>query len=314
MAYHGAMKLFDEAARADLRPIGAILGGPRGFDAPVATAIKDALQHIDTAPKTVAAADRAQTQLIEVLDAHHHRASAFLKVYHGVTVAVIDAIEKGRLTPAPFFVRLAGRFAERHFDGVKAELGLDTASDAAVYELWRPSFAFDNLVAAPENPLAVKPPLAHFTVGMCCHINLDLAVALDETIRELGLTGQTRVLEEVERGHNFVDTILAEKVEGSTEQLAAELDCPMSKKILEAGVVAMVGAQSMATIRRWRAKTFPNALRLSAAASDEERAALRLEVYRDGARKTVRLFNVLPELIDRTMSGAWWSPASSASG
>ena len=54
------------------------------------------------------------------------------------------------LTPKPFFERLDGKFAERHFDGVKVELGLDTTTDAARYGLWRPSFAFDNL--APATP------------------------------------------------------------------------------------------------------------------------------------------------------------------
>jgi hypothetical protein len=301
------MRLFDEAARTDLRPVAEILGPLRGFEPSVASALTDAFSRIDSAPQTIAAADRAQLQIIEVLDAHQHHAAAFLKVYHGITAAVIDAIAQGRLTPKSFFERLPGRFAERHFDGVKAELGLDTTSDAAKYTLWRPSLAFDNLVPPPASPLGKKPALAHFTVGMCIHINLDLAVALDETIRELGLAGQSRVLEEVERGHNFVDTILAEQVERSTEILAREHDCPMSKRIIEMGAVRQVGEQSMATIRRWRAKTFPNALRLSAAASADERAEIREEIYRAGARKTVLLFNALPHLIEGTMTGAWWS-------
>jgi hypothetical protein len=303
------MELFDEAARADLRPIGAILGPLRGFDPPVAAALTGALAHIDTTPQSISAADRAQGQVIEILDAHHHPAAAFLKVYHGITVAVMEALDQGRLTPRFFFERLPGRFAERHFDGLKAELGLDGASDAARYQLWRPSFALDNLTPAPETPLGQKPPLAHFTVGMCCHINLDLAVALDETIRELGLANSPEVLEEVERGHNFVDTILAEKVGRSTEMLAAELDCPMSKRIIEAGMVNQVGEQSMATIRRWRQKTFPNALKLCAAPDDQARAQVRAEIYRAGARKTVLLLNTLAALIEGTLSGAWWAGA-----
>src|SRR5579859_6213271 len=225
------MQLFDEAA-GESRTIGAILGPLRGFDADLADALRGALPSIDTAPRSVEAADRAQGQLIDLLDAHGHRAAAFLKVYHGITVAVIEALAEGRLGPRFFFERLPGRFAERHFDGVKAELGLDTTSDAARYQLWRPSFAFDNLPPAP-GPLGKKPPLAHFTVGMCIHINLDLAVALDETLRELEVR-DPRVLEEVERGHEFVDTILAEKVAASTELLAGEMDCPMSKRIIEA--------------------------------------------------------------------------------
>jgi hypothetical protein len=301
------MKLFDEAARADLRPIGAILGPLNGFDSSLAAALTAALPGIDTTPQSVVAADRAQHQIIEILDAHHHLGAAFLKVYHGITVAVIEALDAGRLGPKSFFERLPGHFAERHFDGLKAELGLDTTSDAARYQLWRPSFALDNLTP-DETPLGRKPPLAHFTVGMCCHINLDLAVALDETIRELGVTDPA-VLEEVERGHNFVDTILAEKVAHSTEMLAAELDCPMSKRIIESGAVKPVGEQSMATIRRWRQKTFPNALKLSAAPSDEARAQIRAEIYRAGARKTVLLFNTLESLIAGTLDGAWWSAA-----
>jgi hypothetical protein len=302
------MDLFDEAARADLRPIRAILGPLNGFEPSVAAALVKALPGIDTTPQSIVAADRAQNQVIEIFDAHRHLGSAFLKVYHGITVAVMEALDGGRLTPRVFFERLPGRFAERHFDGLKAELGLDTTSDAARYQLWRPSFALDNL-QPDDTPLGRRPPLAHFTVGMCCHINLDLAVALDETIRELGVT-DAAVLDEVERGHNFVDTILAEKVAHSTEMLAAELDCPMSKRIIETGAVKLVGEQSMATIRRWRQKTFPNALKLSAAPSDEARAQIRAEIYRAGARKTVLLFNTLESLIEGTLNGAWWSAAS----
>jgi hypothetical protein len=301
------MQLFDDAAR-ESRTIGAILGPLRGFDPELTRALKDALPAIDTRPKSVEAADRAQSQLIDIFDAHGHRAAAFLKVYHGITVAVIEALDQGRLGPRFFFERLPGHFAERHFDGVKAELGLDTTSDAAVYQLWRPSFAFDNLAPRPD-ALGSRPPLAHFTVGMCIHINLDLAAALDETLRELEVR-DPRVLQEVERGHEFVDTILEEKVAASTELLAAEMDCPMSKRIIEAGAVRQVGEQSMATIRRWRKKTFPNALALATAAGDEERARVRAEIYRAGARKTVLLFNTLPDLIQGTLSGSWWATSS----
>jgi hypothetical protein len=297
------MQLFDEAAVGDLSSIPAILGPLRSFDPKVAAALVDALRQIDTTPKTVLAADRAQEAVCDVFVAHRHHAAAFLKVYHGITVAVIEALEVGRLTPRSFFQRLPGRFAERHFDGLKAELGLDATTDAAEYALWKPSFAFDNLKPTADTPLGRKPPLAHFMVGMCIHINLDLAVSLDETIRELGVERDGAVLEEVERGHNFVDTILTEKVGRSTEMLAAELDCPVSKKILERGAVEIAGAQTMATIRRWRAETFPHAIRLATAPGEAERAEIRAEIYRAGARRTVRLFNTLPGLIGSALNG-----------
>jgi hypothetical protein len=305
------MQIFDEAARDGLRTIAQIVGPPRAFDAPMAAALTEALARIDTAPQSIGAADRAQQQLLDLLGAHRHRAAAFLEVYHGITVAVIQAIADRRLGPGYFFERLAGRFAERHFDGLKAELGLNTTSDAARYQLWRPSFALDNVTPEAGSPFADRPPLIHFTVGMCCHINLDLALALDETIRQFGLRDQPDAIAEVERGHNFVDSILAEKVEGSTQLLAEQFDCPLSKRIMEAGAVKLVGEQSMVTIRRWRAQTFPNALKLAAAPSEEVRAQLRDEIYRAGARKTVRLFNLLPDLIQATMSGAWWRSAAS---
>src|SRR5215467_2025746 len=110
-----------------------------------------------------------------------------------------------------------------------APRGIDGAGDAERYGLWRPSFALDHR--------AEEPPMACFTLGMCCHINFDLACSLDETIRELGYANDPLALEEIERGHNFVDTILADKTEHSTELLAAEMDCPMSKKILASGAV-----------------------------------------------------------------------------
>jgi Family of unknown function (DUF5995) len=293
-------ELFDDAAKPDLQPIATRLGTPRGFDC--ADVLRDALRSIDTRPQTIEAADAAQHQLIELLDAHQHRASAFLTVYHGITVAVMDALARGILTPKPFFVRLAGKFAERHFDGVKAELGLGDASDAATYGLWRPSFAFDNMEPG-AGALAMKPPMAHFTVGMCCHINFDLACALDETIRELGYANEA--LLEIERGHNYVDTILADKVAQSCELLATQMDCPMSKAIIATGAVKTVGDVSMAMIRRWRAKTFVHAMQLCRAGSDDERAAIRAEIYKAGARKTVRLFDTLPSLIEGTLRGTW---------
>jgi hypothetical protein len=297
------MKLFDEATRGELRPIGDLLGPLRTFDEATAAALRNALPRIDSTPKSVTAADHAQTEVCDLFLAHHHRAAAFLMVYHGITAAVIEAMDEGRLGPRPFFERLPGRFAERHFDGLKAELGLDITTDAARYELWRPSFAFDNLEPS-TTALGTKPPLMHFMVGMCIHINLDLAVSLDETIRELGVAGDARVLAEVERGHDFVDTILTEKVGQSTAMLAERLDCPMSKKIA-AGAADVSGRQTMATIRRWRAETFPQALRLSGAPTEQARAAVREEIYRTGARRTVRIFNTMPGLIEATLSGAW---------
>jgi hypothetical protein len=298
-------QLFDDAASTDLPPIQSFLGPPRGFDERTAAALVEALKHIDTAPKTVHAADRTQSQLIDVLHAHDHRAAAFLEVYHRITVAVIEALERGELGPRRFFDRLAGRFAERHFDGIKAELGLGMTTDAAKYGLWRPAFAFDNLASNSDTPLGMKPPMAHFTVGMCCHINFDLACALDETIRELGFARDKAVLQEIERGHNFVDTILADNVEHSTELLAEKMSCPMSQKILDTNTVKTVGQVSMSMIRRWRAETFVHALQLCAAPDETARAAIRAEIYRAGARKTVRLFTTPPSLIAGTLRGAW---------
>ena len=109
---HG-WELFDDAAKPDLVSIRSRLGTPRGFDDASARGLRDALPAIDTRPQTIEAADAAQHQLIELFDAHRHRAAAFLTVYHGITVAVIDALARGILTPKPFFVRLAGKFAER---------------------------------------------------------------------------------------------------------------------------------------------------------------------------------------------------------
>ena len=77
------------------------------------------------------------------------------------------------------------------------------------------------------------------------------------------------------------------------------------------GAVKADGDVSMLMIRRWRAKTLMYALQLSSAPSDEERAVIRAEIYRAGARKTVRLFNTLPGLIEGTLQGTWLgSPTS----
>jgi Family of unknown function (DUF5995) len=296
--------LFDEAAKPDLRPLASYLAPLRGFDPKTAAALVDALGTTDTAPKSIEEADRAQSYIIDVLLAHDHLSAAFLAVYHGITVAVDKALAAGKLGPRAFFSRLDGKFAERHFDGLKVELGLESATDAARYGLWRPSFAFDNIDRG-DGPLGIKAAMAHFTVGMCCHINFDLATSLDETIRELGFENDAATLHEIERGHNYVDEILTEAVEQSMSVLAEKFACPMSKKIIEAGAVKTVGAVSMAMIRRWRAKTFVHALQLCRAKDDAERAQIRAEIYKSGARKTVRLFDTLPNLIEGTLRGTW---------
>jgi hypothetical protein len=273
------------------------VAGRHLFDPKIAAALREALPAIDTQPKNIAAADRAQSQLIELLVAHGHLAAAFLEVYHGITVAVSDALDRGVLGPRPFFERLDGKFAERHIDGIKAELGIGPETDAHRFGLWKPSFSYDN-------SSAVAAPMAHFTVGMCCHINFDLATSLDETIRELGFENDAAVLAEIERGHNYVDTILHEQVERSCELLAEKFGCPMSKSIIEKGAVKTVGDVSMAMIRRWRAKTFVYAMQLCKA-TEAEREAIRLDIYRAGAKKTVRLFGMLPSLVEGTLAGTW---------
>ena len=79
----------------------------------------------------------------------------------------------------------------------------------------------------------------------------------------------------------------------------------MSKKILESGAVKTVGEVSMAMIRRWRAKTFVHALQLVRAPDEAARAEIRREIYRAGARKTLRLFGSLPALVEGTLRGTW---------
>ncbi|HEX7942377.1 MAG TPA: DUF5995 family protein, partial [Gemmatimonadaceae bacterium] len=283
----------------------------------------------DTAPRSIIAADRAQGQLLAVFDRHGHAAGSFLRIYHGITVAVIAALEDGHLVPRPFFERLAGRFAEKHFDGVKAALGLDTTSDAARYRLWEPSLAFDNKDAwsladgcEPAGPvLALDVPLAHFLVGMSCHINFDLAVSLEETIRELGLDGDPAALDEIERGHDFVDSILAEQVQSSLNALADVLGCPLSRLIVDAKLVPLAGRMAMDVIRSWRARTFPEARQLLAATTADARRRRREFVYREGARTTDELFELLPDLmgivlypdVDRALAVArHWSPPPAA--
>ena len=266
--------LFDDAAKPDLQPLATYLAPLRPFDPKTAAALTDALGTVDTAPTTIEDADRAQAHIIDVLRAHDHLSAAFLAVYHGITVAVNEAIEAKHLRPRAFFSRLDGKFAERHFDGLKAEVGQGNTTDAARYGLWRPSFAFDNMDRA-DGPLGIKPAMAHFTVGMCCHINFDLATSLDETIRELGFADDPETLAEIERGHNYVDLLLTEAVERSMDVLAAQFGCPMSKKIIEAGAAKTVGAVSMAMIRRWRAKTFVNAMQLCRAKDETSAPRIR---------------------------------------
>jgi hypothetical protein len=294
----------------------APFGRDARFPAPLADELVRALPRIDTAPTSIVAADRAQAELLAIFDRHRHPAGSFLRVYHGITVAVIAALEEGSLTPRPFFERLAGRFAEQHFDGVKAALGLDTRSDAARHGLWVPSLAFDNAPAAE-----VDVPLTHFLVGMSCHINCDLAVALDETIRELGHDRDPAMLDAIERGHEFVDAILAREVGSSMDALADELGCPLSRMIVDAELVPVAGRAAMDVIRQWRAATFPAARRLVAAASPDARRREREKIYRDAERTTAELFDFLPHLVsllrlpepDRALAAAVrWLPIAGA--
>jgi hypothetical protein len=249
-----------------------------GFDKRLANDLIVALRAIDTQPKTIAAADQAQQALLAILLEHNHQGAAFLIVYHGVTVAVDKALAAGHLQPRFFFERLAGKFAERHFDGVKAAIGLDTSSDAAKHQLWAPSFAF-----------ALPLPIAHFLVGMSCHINLDLAVALAETIRELGLEDDAETIDEIERGHDFVNEILTDEVEASLTLLARQMACPLSQLILDLNAVSLATHVAMLFIREWRTRTFCDARRLLAATSAAERDAICRDIYRRGASVTTKL-------------------------
>jgi hypothetical protein len=285
---------------SDLHDVSPLRARASGFGPALAADLVAVLERIDTAPKTITAADQAQQQLLEILAAHQHPSAAFLDVYHGITVAVIAALHAQRLGPAFFFQRLAGRFAERHFDGLKAELGMPTDSDAGRFALWHPSFAFDNL--PPSQRLSSgQAPLAHFLVGMCVHINLDLAVALADTMRELGIDARSPLLHDIERGHNFVDTILAEHVAQSIDLLADGMGCPLSRLIRDAGAVPLAADLSMAVIRQWRGKTFPDALRLLAATNEHERAHVREDIYGAGKRMLQLLFDVLPDLMRLTV-------------
>jgi hypothetical protein len=300
-----------------------------GFPAALADDLVRELGRIDTAPRSIVAADRAQGELLAVFERHRHAAASFLRVYHGITVAVIAALDRGSLVPRPFFERLAGRFAEKHFDGVKAVLGLDATSDAARYRLWEPSLSFDNQAAArlagadqpAGRPLARGIPLAHFLVGMNCHINFDLAVSLEETIRELGFAGDAAALAAIERGHDFVDSILAEQVQASLTELAGAHGCPLSRRIVDAHLAPLAGGMAMDMVRTWRARTFPAARQLLAAPTAEARQRRREVIYRDGARTTAELFELLPDLMamaaspdaDRALAAAGrWLPPSAA--
>lgn len=145
--------------------------------------------------------------------------------------------------------------------------------------------------------LALDVPLAHFLVGMSCHINLDLAVSLEETIRELGLDGDPETLDEIERGHDLVDSILAEQVQSSLTALADVLGCPLSRLLVDAKLVPLAGGMAMDMIRGWRARTFPAARQLLAAPTAEARRQRRERIYREGARTIVELFELLPAVM-----------------
>jgi hypothetical protein len=323
-----AIAASDAAGRAAPGVTGVMNRGAR-FPVALANDLARELARIDTAPRSILAADRAQGELLAVFDRHGHAAGSFLRIYHGITVAVIAALEDRSLVPRPFFERLAGRFAEKHFDGVKAALGLDTTSDAARYRLWEPSLAFDNKDAwsladggEPAGPvLALDVPLAHFLVGMSCHINFDLAVSLEETIRELELQGDPEALDQIERGHDFVDSILAEQVQSSLNVLADVLGCPLSRLIVDANLIPLAGGMAMDVIRTWRARTFPAARLLLAAPTADARRRRQEFIYSEGARTTAELFELLPDLMgmvlypdaDRALAVARsWSPSPAA--
>lgn len=132
---------------------------------------------------------------------------------------------------------------------------------------------------------------------MSCHINFDLAVSLEETIRELGLEGDPETLDQIERGHDLVDSILAEQVQSSLSALADVLGCPLSRMIVDAKLVPLAGGMAMDVIRRWRARTFPAARQLLAAPTVDARRRRRELIYREGARTTAELFELLPDLV-----------------
>ncbi len=146
-------------------------------------------------------------------------------------------------------------------------------------------------------------------------------MSLEETIRELGLEGDPEALDAIERGHDFVDSILAEQVQSSLNALADGLGCPLSRLIVDAEIAPLAGGMAMDVIRRWRARTFPAARQLLAAPTADARRRQRESIYREGARTTAELFELLPDLMrmvlypdaDRALAVArYWPPSPGA--
>lgn len=110
-----AVGLVTEIGMGMRRDVTGIMNRGAHFPVVLANDLTRALAWIDTAPRSIIAADRAQSELLAVFDRHGHAAGSFLRIYHGITVAVITALDNGSLVPGPLFERLAGRFAEKHF-------------------------------------------------------------------------------------------------------------------------------------------------------------------------------------------------------
>jgi Family of unknown function (DUF5995) len=202
--------------------------------------------------------------LIDQWEAAHDRRAIFLGCYRLMTSNMLDAIAAGRFQDDVWVSNLLHRFVDYYFDAL-ACYDRNRLDAPAVWQL-----AFD---ATRDEDVTT---LQHLLLGVNAHINFDLVFTLvDLLAREWAeLTDERRAQRHAD--HTLVNRITGETVDAVQDQVIDQHSpwYDFVDKLL--GPVDEWLTSRL--ISHWREEVWDNAVCYLAAATPEERAALRQHV------------------------------------
>jgi hypothetical protein len=204
------------------------------------------------------------TTLVDHWEAAHDRRAIFLGCYRLMTSNMLDAIEAGRFQDAVWVSRLLHRFADYYFDALKL-YDQQRPDTPAVWQL-----AFD--ATRDEDVMTLQ----HLLLGVNAHINFDLVFTLVDLLAPewTELTDERRAQRHAD--HTLVNRIIGETVDAVQDQVI-DRHSPWYD-FVDKLLGPMDEWLTSRLISQWREEVWENAVRYLAAATPEEREALRQRI------------------------------------
>jgi len=173
------------------------------------------------APRTVDEALEALQEVSQKLRPLHDSRAIFPEVYSIITEKVADEIHHptGLFWEPTFIARLAGCFAERYLDTLRCSIE------------HRPQDCEAWAVAYGCNTDLELVALQHAALGICAHINFDLALGIYRTIEDLGASKKPFLLRRFKHDHDQVNHILAQSFRPALERMIDAYGCRTSHLI-----------------------------------------------------------------------------------